>query len=83
MTLRHLHWMAESRQRREWDRAASVLAMLYNVNKDAKTRPARPEDFNPYVPKGRPMKMTMRAWMRTQGVKIEDKPAVLATGSTI
>ena len=66
------------RQRREWDRAASILAMLVNINRDPKKgHVAMPDDFNPYTPKRerqQPKKMSLRAWMRTQGVNVPDRP---------
>ena len=47
-TLRELVWMAEGRRRELWDHTASLLALLYNVNRDPRrSRAMRPEDFHP------------------------------------
>lgn len=42
--------MAEGRGRAEWGRAASIMALVANVNRDARKRrkPFTPDDFNPY-----------------------------------
>ena len=49
-TLRQLLWMAEARQRVNWDTAAALLAMTFNVNRDPKkSRPAKPADFHPLL----------------------------------
>lgn len=43
--------MAEGRQRDEWDRASSIMAMIANTARDKKTRPRpfQPRDFNPFA----------------------------------
>lgn len=48
-TLRRLVDMARGRQRDEWDRTSTVLAMLANLHRDPKKRrtPYRPADFHP------------------------------------
>lgn len=44
--MRELFWLAEG----AWSRTASILAMIVNVNRDAKkSSPARPDDWNPYT----------------------------------
>jgi hypothetical protein len=45
--VRELVWMAEGKNRAEWEQTAALLAMLHNVNcaKPGDRRPAR--DFNP------------------------------------
>jgi len=41
--------MARGRNEAEWDRTASVLAMLENCHRDPeKSRPVRPADHHPY-----------------------------------
>jgi len=41
--------MAEARQRDEWTRTASVMALVANTQRDPKkTRPLRPSDFDPF-----------------------------------
>jgi hypothetical protein len=48
LTLRELAWLAESRQRDQWNHTASLMALIANVNRDPKKgRLARPEDFHP------------------------------------
>ena len=40
--------MADARQRESWSHTSAVLALVANVNRDAKkTRAFRPSDFNP------------------------------------
>lgn len=42
--------MCEARNREEWHRTSSLLAMLVNVNRDPKRgRPVSPADLNPYA----------------------------------
>ncbi len=42
--------MAESRGKDNWNHTSSLLAMLFNVNRDPKKQKAvLPETFNPYV----------------------------------
>jgi len=44
--------MAEARCRDEWGRASALMALLANVNRDAKKgRAFRPSDFDPYTEK--------------------------------
>lgn len=41
--------MAEARQRDEWTRTASLMALVANTQRNPrKTRPFRPSDFDPY-----------------------------------
>ena len=41
--------MALFRQRADWDRTASFLSALYNLNRDpSRSRAMSPADFNPY-----------------------------------
>jgi len=41
--------MAEARQRDEWTRTASVMALVANTQRDPKKgRPFRPADFDPF-----------------------------------
>lgn len=48
LTLRELVWLAEARQRDQWNHTASVMALIANVNRDPKKgRPAKPDDFHP------------------------------------
>jgi len=49
LTFRELVVMAESRRREAWDHTSTVLAMLFNANRDPKRQaPAGPADFHPY-----------------------------------
>lgn len=42
--------MAEARQRDEWTRTASVMALVANTQRDPKKgRPFRPGDFDPFA----------------------------------
>lgn len=42
--------MAESRQRDEWSRTSSVMALVANTQRNPKkTRPFRPGDFDPFA----------------------------------
>ena len=42
--------MAEARQRDEWARASSLMALIANANRDAKKHRAyRPTDFDPFT----------------------------------
>jgi hypothetical protein len=44
--------MAEARSKAEWGRAASLMSLLANVNRDPKKhRPFRPSDFDPHEAK--------------------------------
>jgi len=50
LTLRQLLAMADARGHDEWQRTASVLAMLFNAHRDPRrTDPASPDDFNPFA----------------------------------
>lgn len=41
--------MAEARQRDEWTRTASLMALVANTQRNPrKTRPFRPSDFDPF-----------------------------------
>jgi len=46
--------MAEEAERAEWNRTASLLAMLHNVNSTSRTARATLYDYHPYLdaPKG-------------------------------
>lgn len=48
--MRQLLWMAEGRCRQSWAHTSAVMALIANVNRDAKKhRPYRAEDFNPCI----------------------------------
>lgn len=51
--------MAETRQRKQWDHTSTILALLYNMNRDPRRSQARaPADFHPYAertPRGIPI----------------------------
>ena len=52
-------------QTMRWDHTAALLSMTFNLNRGAKTKPARMEDFHPYrKPKRRGMKARDIAGMR-------------------
>ena len=40
--------MAYHRLKSEWERAAAILSMLYNMNRGPKSPPMKPSEFNPY-----------------------------------
>lgn len=43
-------WAGQARGRLEWRQTATILAMLANVNRDAKRSTVfSPDDFDPYV----------------------------------
>ncbi|GIW90210.1 MAG: hypothetical protein KatS3mg109_1016 [Pirellulaceae bacterium] len=47
--------MAEAKSQQMWAHTSCILAMIANVHRDPhKTRPLRPDDFNPYRSKARP-----------------------------
>ena len=47
--------MAEGRDRQMWVHTSWLLALIANVNRDAKkTLAFKPADFNPYAPRRRP-----------------------------
>lgn len=49
MTLRELAALAEARGRFEWEQTASLMALMVNLVRDPKkSKPAKPNDFNPY-----------------------------------
>jgi hypothetical protein len=48
--MRELAWMADGRGRLEWSQTSWILAMMFNQHRDPKkTKPAGPDDFNPYA----------------------------------
>lgn len=50
LTLRQLVSMSEGFGKERWNRAGSILAMLFNCNRDPKKASAKSaDDFNPYV----------------------------------
>ena len=48
MTLRELFWMAEARQRDQWNQTAQILAMIYNAHRNPKARLMKPAEFHPH-----------------------------------
>jgi len=44
-------WSKHSKhqQERAWERTSSLMALTANVNRNKKTRPYKPADFNPYA----------------------------------
>ncbi len=48
LTLRELALMAEAKRQEAWDHTSTVLAMIFNANRDPKRQTAaRPIDFHP------------------------------------
>ena len=44
--------MAEARQQESWNHTSALMALAVNMMRDPrKSKPARPEDFNPFTPK--------------------------------
>lgn len=60
-TLRQLVIMSTARRRDEWDRAAGIIAMIYNVNCGPRDKPKSPADFNPYAEKPTPPTISLQA----------------------
>jgi len=50
MTLREICWAMEARQRSMWAPFSSLMALIANVNRDAKRhpRPYSPADYDPF-----------------------------------
>ncbi len=53
--------MREARDKSEWNRTASLLALLANIHRDPKRRaqPFAPADFHPYEKTVRPTGLTI------------------------
>lgn len=51
--------MTEARQKDEWQRTSSMIAMIANTVRDTKKRPKpfEPKDFDPFAPKPKPVKV--------------------------
>lgn len=49
--MRELHWMADGRQRDQWNHTAQLLAMLYSAFRGKGQRTLGPADFHPLVKK--------------------------------
>jgi len=50
LTLRELAAMAEARERSEWARTSTLMALIANAHRDAKkTRAFKPSDFDPFA----------------------------------
>ena len=53
--------MAEARNRADWARTSSLMALAANIVRDPrKGRPARPSDFDPYAVKAEPRRLRGR-----------------------
>jgi|LSQX01.1.fsa_nt_gb hypothetical protein len=53
--------MTESRERSEWGRLSSLMALIANVNRDPKRRGSyKPAEFNPYFQGDRYSELTRR-----------------------
>lgn len=60
-TMRQICWMSRGKSREAWKHTASLLAMIVNVNRDAKrSRPVAPRDFDPYAVKPKLRRVSMR-----------------------
>lgn len=72
--------MHEGRARGEWGRTSALLAMVYNVNIDPKkTKPAAPDDFNPYAERrpsdgSRDIEVPMSVLLTAMGARPDAKP---------
>jgi hypothetical protein len=53
--------MSEARGRAEWSQTSTLMALIVNLFRDGrKSKPARPEDFNPYqMPKRQAQRVTV------------------------
>lgn len=50
--------MAEAKQREAWNHTAALLALMVNLTRNPKkSKPAKPEDFNPFIKKAKPKKL--------------------------
>jgi hypothetical protein len=48
LTARQLLWMAEGRQKHDWQRTSALMALIANVHRDPrKGRALKAEDFDP------------------------------------
>lgn len=48
--MRELLILAENAEKARWNHTSSLLAMMFNLNRDPKKhRPVTPETFNPYA----------------------------------
>ena len=66
--------MADSRVKDNWNHTSSLLAMLFNINRDPKKQPAvSPENFNPYERKGECSKDTRLAFKCMKQIFIKQK----------
>jgi len=45
---------AERRLKSEWTQTSAIMALTANVNRDPKSRPFTPNDFNPFTPPSPP-----------------------------
>ena len=53
--------MAEARNRADWARTSSLMALAVNLVRDPRRgRPAKPSDFNPYSERSEPRKLRGR-----------------------
>jgi len=43
--------MTEGRDRYDWGMVSTLMALIANCHRDAKTRPMEPDDFNPTMTK--------------------------------
>jgi hypothetical protein len=66
--------MSESRSRDNWNHTSSLLAMLFNVNRDPRKQQAvSPELFNPFERKGERRKDTKLAFKCMEQIFIKHK----------
>jgi hypothetical protein len=49
--------MADARVRDEWQRTASLMALLANCHRDPKKRAFRPSDFDPFAKAAKPIQV--------------------------
>jgi hypothetical protein len=65
--------MADSRGRDNWNHTSSLLAMLFNINRDPKKQRAiSPEVFNPYI-NHKPKKDTQLAFQYLKQLWTKEK----------
>ena len=66
--------MAEARERAEWQRTASLMALAVNlVRNPKKSKPAKPADFNPYFRKVSPITKVPLEILRDAFIKEKEK----------
>lgn len=67
--MRELALMAEGRDRAEWRRFSTLMALIHNVNCSKKSDTKRPSDFDPYTIRTPRPKLKVAALAALWGIK--------------